>query len=134
MTKLADSLQRARSQGYIVARRDGQGQRLARRWWADCGASGRPYVRVVPRQRWAAVEVDMDPTGRELSPTAQERVRGALVDVLKGLPSGKREWYGGDSCIGVLAVPLDKAEPLAAELARIAVDDLAQGEGAERWN
>lgn len=128
MAKVDTLLERARPQGYIVARRNAEGQRFARYWWAECSAKRRPYVRVTPRQRWASVELDMATTDRDLSQEGEDRVYNALLRALQRLPSGKRGWFGAGNCSYIPALPLDEAETLAAELLHIATDDLAQHE------
>lgn len=111
---IAKELAEARIKGYVVARENAHGRSLARDWWHECERDRRPYLRVTPRQTWAAVRCDIGPVGRRLGDGEADRLERAILDVW---PDAARCGHLGVGSVTIVdSVPLALAEPLAARL------------------
>jgi hypothetical protein len=111
-------------QGYIVARNNKADWGRADKWYLECEKQRCPYARVTPRQTWAAVTLDVAPTGQELGEECKQRIYDAIAVLFAEL--GYDSWFGYGAYTHVPKVPIERAEALAAELLAIVAEGLMQ--------
>jgi len=104
-----------------------------RRYWRqsnEAEAAGHPYISIRPRKRFAKICCDWitaPPATRACSPRPSDLfARMAADHVAKFWPSAKAEYLGSYTLIS--RVPLTQAEPIAEDLAALALIALRQTE------
>ena len=107
-------LELAMERGYLVSRQRNSAR--DRFYWQWCRRSGFPFVLILIGQRWAKVDINLEPMGRR-SPDAGDKMSAFLRQegIERRGSGGRMEW-------NVEKLPADRAVELAMRLKEIALE------------
>ncbi len=112
-------LEEARTQGYLVVRRNHRHAVRASAWLTDCERTGRAYVLVESRRKYATVDMDLFLQNFQVPESAVELLKKLILEYNDGFPVTIPG--AGSTVVRAARVPIERAEELAGKLAKMAV-------------
>ena len=122
---LQAELAEARRKGYVIARGNAAGERLAGAWYRECWDRRIPYLRIMPRRLWATVLLDLDPTMQRLPDDAKRRLGHVANEFWE-----RRGWLSYGDYTRISHVRIENAERLGLRLLGVVLLALGQWQEA----